>query len=67
MFVPDCRKRVLETTSPPYNLTDDQLFTMLCALGTEKGPCKGDVGGPYSFVNNTQHVLVTFDIIFIIS
>ena len=46
------------TTSPAYNLTDDQLGIMLCALGTEKGPCKGDSGGPYSFINHGQHVLV---------
>merc|ERR1719187_323590 len=31
---------------------------MLCALGNEKGPCTGDSGGPYSFINHNQHVLV---------
>ena len=58
MLVSDCRQRVFDTTVSAYNLTDDQLAIMLCALGNQKGPCKGDSGGPYSLINHGQHVLV---------
>ena len=54
----DCRKRVFETTSPPFDLSEDELDTMLSALGTEEGPCKGDSGGPYTYINQNRHFLV---------
>ena len=54
----DCHNRVFTTTANKFDLTNAQLRVMLCALGNEKGPCKGDSGGPYTYINNNQHVLV---------